>query len=63
VKLFLAGGAWDGLSGPVQEFMHKLQSRNYKGLQMEARVIEGERHAGSLPEAYNRGLRFLFSEP
>jgi len=62
VKLFVAVGGWDHLSGPVQEFMHNLQSRNYKGLQMEARIIEGERHTTAVPEAYNRGLRFLFSE-
>jgi hypothetical protein len=29
---------------------------------MEARIIEGERHAGNKPEAYNRGLRFVFQD-
>jgi hypothetical protein len=46
----------------VQEFMRPLQSRGYKGLRLETRVIEGERHAGNKPETFNRGLRFLFSE-
>ncbi len=63
VKLYVAVGGWDELSGPVQEFVHIVRSRNYQGLQLEARVIEGERHGGSAPEAFNRGLRFLFSEP
>jgi predicted alpha/beta superfamily hydrolase len=63
VRLFVAVGGWDSVSGPVQEFIHNLQSRNYKGLQMEARIIEGERHTSAPPEACNRGLRFLFSEP
>jgi predicted alpha/beta superfamily hydrolase len=63
VKLFVAVGGWDGLRGPVQEFMHNLQAHNYRGLQMEARIIEGERHAGSRPQAYSLGLIFLFSEP
>ena len=63
VKLYVAVGGWDELSGPVQEFVHIVRSRNYGGLQLEARVIEGERHAGIAPEAFNRGLRFLFSEP
>jgi hypothetical protein len=27
---------------------------------MEFRVIEGERHAGNKPEAFNRGLRYIF---
>ena len=63
VKLYVAVGGWDGLSGPVQEFVHIIRSRNYQGLQLETRVIEGERHAGIGPEADNRGLMFLFSEP
>jgi len=63
VKLYVAVGGWDPLSGPTQEFVHIVRSRNYGGLQLEARVIEGERHAGSVMEAFTRGLRFLFSEP
>jgi hypothetical protein len=62
VRLFLAVGGAEGLANPVKEFMQTLQSRGYKGLKLETRVIEGERHAGNKPEAYNRGLRFLFSE-
>ena len=61
VKLYVAVGGWDDLSGPTQEFVHIVRSRNYQGLQLEARVIEGERHVGSVPEAFNRGLMFLFS--
>ncbi len=62
VKLFLAVGGAEGLTDPVKEFMRTLQSRGYKGLKMETRVIEGERHAGNKPETFNRGLRFLFSD-
>jgi len=62
VRLFLAVGGSEGLTAPVQEFMRTLQSRGYKGLKLETRVIEGERHAGNKPETFNRGLRFLFSE-
>ena len=39
-----------------------IHSRGYKGLKIETRIIEGERHAGTKPELFNRGLRFLFSE-
>jgi hypothetical protein len=42
--------------------MRVIQSRGYKGLKIETRVIEGERHSGTKPELFNRGLRFLFSE-
>jgi predicted alpha/beta superfamily hydrolase len=62
VRLFLAVGGAEGLSAPVQEFMRVLQSRGYKGLKLETRVVEGERHAGNKPETFNRGLRFLFAE-
>ena len=61
-KLFLAVGSAEGLAAPVRTFMQTLQSRGYQGLKLETRVIEGERHAGNKPEAYNRGLRFLFAE-
>ena len=59
-RLFLAVGASERLAGPVQEFMQTLRSRSYSGLELETRVIEGERHASNKPELYNRGLRFLF---
>ncbi|MGB9458406.1 MAG: alpha/beta hydrolase-fold protein [Bryobacteraceae bacterium] len=62
VRLFLSVGSAEGLSGPVRTFMQTLQSRGYQGLKLETRVIEGERHAGNKPEAFNRGLRFVFAE-
>lgn len=62
VKLYLAVGGSEGLTAPVEDFMKVLQSRGYKGLKLETRVIEGERHASNKPELFNRGLRFLFSE-
>ena len=42
--------------------MQTLRSRGYKGLELETRVIEGERHASNKPEVYNRGLRFAFRQ-
>ena len=62
VKLFFAVGGSEDLAGPVREFMRVIQSRGYKGLKIETRVIEGERHSGTKPEPFNRGLRFLFSK-
>jgi hypothetical protein len=60
VSLFLSVGEAEELRWPVEEFMQVLSERNYTGLEMETRIIEGERHAGNKPEAYNRGLRFIF---
>jgi len=59
-RLFLCVGGLEEIAGPVEEFMQVLRERDYIGLEMETRTIEGERHAGNKPEAYNRGLRFIF---
>jgi hypothetical protein len=39
-----------------------MSKRDYQGLKMETQIIAGERHAGNKPEAFNRGLRFLFQD-
>lgn len=62
VKLFIAVGDIEDLTQPVEKFMQTVKSRSYNGLKMENRILEGERHAGNKPEAYNRGLRFVFAE-
>ena len=62
-KLFVAVGDQEPLAAPVREFIAMLKGRSYSGLTFEARVIEGERHSGNKPEAFNRGLRFLFRAP
>ena len=61
-RLYLAVGGAEGLTFPVKEFMRTLESRDYKGLKLETRVLEGERHASNKPELFNRGLRFLFTD-
>ena len=61
-RLFLCVGGLEEIAGPVEEFMQVLRQRDYTGLEMETRTIEGERHAGNKPEAYNRGLRFIFQD-
>jgi uncharacterized protein len=60
-KLFISVGEIEGLTQPVKDFMQVVKSRSYTGLKMESRIIEGERHAGNKPEAFNRGLRFVFN--
>jgi predicted alpha/beta superfamily hydrolase len=61
VKLFISVGGVEELTEPIKNFMNVLKSRSYNGLKLETRVIEGERHAGNKPEAFNRGLRFIFN--
>jgi uncharacterized protein len=60
VRLFLSVGELEDLARPVQAFMQVISKRGYTGLEMEMRTISGERHAGNKPEAFNRGLRFVF---
>jgi predicted alpha/beta superfamily hydrolase len=62
VRLFVAVGGIEDLRQPVEDFVQIIQGRNYSGLIMESRVIEGEKHAGNKPEAFNRGLRFIFQD-
>jgi predicted alpha/beta superfamily hydrolase len=62
VRLFLAVGELESLTRPVGEFMQILRERNYSGLKLETRTIEGEKHASNKPEVYNRGLRFIFQD-
>jgi len=62
VKLFVSVGEVENLAAPVKELATVIKSRGYEKLQFESRVIEGERHAGNKPEAFNRGLRFVFQK-
>ena len=62
-RLYIAVGSIEDLAAPVQEFWGALRGRSYAGLKLETRVIEGERHSGNKPEAFNRGLRYILAGP
>jgi hypothetical protein len=63
VRLFMSAGELEkNLAPSVEEFSQTLDKRNYPGLEMEVRIIEGEEHASNKPEAFNRGLRFVFQK-
>ncbi len=62
-RLFMTGA---GAESPpyleaIERFDQRLQSRHYPGLVYQWRLLDGERHAGSKPEGYNRGIRFAFA--
>ena len=61
VRLFVGVGELEDIVYPVKEITQILDSRDYSGLEMDVRVIEGEGHASNKPEVYNRGLRFILS--
>jgi uncharacterized protein len=60
VRIFFATGGGESLVTPGIAFVRTFAGRNYNGLHWDGRVIEGEDHAGSKPEFYSLGLRFLF---
>jgi len=62
-RLYVAVGSIEDLAGPVQALWDVLRGRHYAGLELETRVIEGERHSGNKPEGFNRGLRWMFANP
>ena len=62
VRVFLAVGELEDIVRPLQDFSRILQGRGYASLQLETRLIQGEKHASNKPETYNRGLRFIFQD-
>jgi hypothetical protein len=49
------------MMGGIKRFDARLRERAYPGLAYEFRMVEGEGHAGTKAESYNRGVRFSFS--
>jgi len=44
----------------IIRFNQRLAARRYPGFAYEFRIVEGERHSGSVFESYTRGLRHVF---
>lgn len=59
-NLFITVGEreWPDFVASVKRFDAQLRSHLPPGLHYGFRLIDGEAHAGSKPEAFNRGLRF-----
>lgn len=62
-RLFVSGASeeWPQFLKAIQVFNEQIQSRHYTGLRYKWRLVEGERHAGTKAESYNRGVRFAFA--
>lgn len=54
---------WPDRIAAIKRFDARLRERAgvYQGLAYQFRVIDGERHGGTKPESYNRGVRFAFA--
>lgn len=62
-RLFLstASEEWPDFTKAVRAFNDSLDAHKIPGLVKNWRIVEGERHAGTKAESYNRGVRFVFS--
>lgn len=62
-RVWISVGAedWPHFVAGQKDFSQQLASHHYSGLDMKTLVVQGERHAGVKPEAYNRAVRFAFA--
>lgn len=51
---------WPDFEKNARDFFTQFKASQYEGIALRVAFIEGERHAGNKPEAYNRALRFVF---
>jgi predicted alpha/beta superfamily hydrolase len=61
-RIWLSVGSdeWTQFTQENKDFFAQFQKSAYDGVQLRVQVVEGERHAGVKPEAYNRALRWVF---
>jgi predicted alpha/beta superfamily hydrolase len=61
-RLFMSGAGAEApdFLAAVQRMDAQLKAHAHQGLSYEFRLVEGERHAGTKAESYNRGVRFAF---
>jgi len=62
-RLYMTGAAAEepGFLAAIKRFDVRIRTRAYRGLVYDFRIIDGERHAGTKPESFNRGVRFAFA--
>ena len=61
-RIWLSVGSeeWPDFEQNARDFFSQFQASQYEGVALRVSFIEGERHAGNKPEAFNRALRFVF---
>lgn len=62
-RLFLstASEEWPDFTKVIRDFNDTLDAHKIPGLAKKWRIVEGERHAGTKAESYNRGVRYIFA--
>ena len=61
-RLFMSAAEkeWPTFFGDILAFDQILQHGKYEDFDYKFRVIDGEKHAGTKPEGYSRGMRYAF---
>ena len=62
-RLYVTGAEyeWPSFLAGIKRYQALLPQLKHPQLVFEARVIDGERHAGTKAESYTRGMRFVFA--
>jgi predicted alpha/beta superfamily hydrolase len=61
-RLYMAHGDLE-YPGPFERFAEHLKKRQYKGLQLQTRILDHTGHSGTKAEGYTRGLQWVFDRP
>ena len=61
-RVFMVSGGLDKVK-LFQKMVEQINSRNYQGLNLESRILDGMGHSGSKSEAHARGMLFLYKRP
>jgi len=61
VRLYMAVGGFENVS-LFREWEGVLKKRNYEGLKLNTKVLEGIGHSGSKAEGYTRGIQWVFDK-
>jgi predicted alpha/beta superfamily hydrolase len=61
-RVYMATGALEDVT-EFNKWISTLKSRNYKGLQLQTKVLANIGHAGTKPEGYTRGFQWVFKRP
>jgi predicted alpha/beta superfamily hydrolase len=62
IWLSVGSAEWPEYVEANQQFFGQMKNGDYRDAHLVTRLIEGEAHAGNLPEAHTRSLRFFFED-
>lgn len=61
-RLYVARGEMEYAQTGIDAFVDELKAENYRNLEIEFDVIKGAGHGGLNPEAFTRGVQYIFKK-